>query len=214
MQPLLSIQIPYTEDRREEMNRLYKEFERQAELYKLNSGEIEIYVDGRGREISIGQKRSDMYQQANGLYVVQWDSDDWISEDGLKKIVDAIVYEIAYSGDVNYKLVDCITYEEYVHINGVNYSSRHSVEYSDWEGTGSEMLYDGFNFHRTPFMKDVIKTSIAKSVPVPDMRFGEDHEFSKLIKPLLKTEHHIPEEIYHYIYISNQTFEERYGLNT
>ena len=205
MQPLLSIQIPYTEDRTEEMNRLYKEFERQAELYKLNSGEIEICVDGRGREISIGQKRSDMYQQANGIYVVQWDSDDWILEDGLKKIVDAIF---------DYQGVDCVTYEEYVHINGVNYSGRHSVEYPDWEGTGSEILYDGFNFHRTPFMKDVIKTSIAKSVPVPDMRFGEDHEFSKLIKPLLKTEHHIPEEIYHYIYISNQTFEERYGLNT
>ena len=205
MQPLLSIQIPYTEDRTEEMNRLYKEFERQCELYNLNSGEVEIYVDGRGRGVSIGQKRSDMYQQANGAYVVQWDSDDWVSEDALPKIINAIIDNL---------LVDCITYEEYVHINGVNYSSRHSIEYQDWEGTGSEILYDGFIFHRTPFMKDVIKTSIAKSVPVPDMRFGEDHEFSKLIKPLLKTEHHIPEEIYHYIYISNQTFEERYGLNT
>lgn len=202
MQPLLSIQIPYTEDRREEMNRLYKEFERQAELYKLNSGEIEIYVDGRGREISIGQKRSDMYQKANGLYVVQWDSDDWISEDGLKKIVDAIF---------DYQGVDCITYEEYVHINGITQSANHSIKYDDWAGTGREILYDGFAYHRTPYMKDVIKTSIAKSVPVPDCRFGEDHEWSKLIRPLLETEHHIPEEIYHYIYISNQTFEERYG---
>ena len=92
-------------------------------------------------------------------------------------------------------------------------TGKHSIEYDDWDGDGVKVFQDGFSFHRTPFMKDVIKTDIAKSVQVPDLRFGEDHQWSKLIKPLLKTEHHIPEQIYHYIYISNQTFEERYGYD-
>ena len=199
MQPLLTIQIPYTEERTQETIKLKNEFLRQAEL---TNGAIELYIDGRGREVSIGQKRTDMYQKSTGLFTVQWDSDDWISDDGLLKIVQAIRSN---------PTVDCVTYQEYVHINGVNYTSRHSIEYLDWEGDGNTQFPDGFNFHRTPYMKDVIRTEIAKSVPVPDSRFGEDHAWSKLIKPLLKTETHIPEEIYHYIYITNQTFEERYG---
>ena len=83
MQPLLTIQIPFTEERRKEVESLIAEFSRQCDLYNIINGEIEIYIDGRGREVSIGQKRTDMYQKANGLFVVQWDSDDWISEDGI-----------------------------------------------------------------------------------------------------------------------------------
>ena len=202
MQPLLTIQIPFTEERRMEVYRLTAEFKRQCGLFNIIGGEVEFQIDGRGREISIGQKRTDLYQQANGLFVVQWDSDDWVSDAGIYDIVSAIKKTPE---------VDCVTYEEYVHINGVNYTSNHSILYHDWEGEGNTEFADGFNFHRTPYMKSVIKTEIAKSVPVPDCRFGEDHQWSKLIKPLLKTEHHIEEEIYHYIYISNQTFEERYG---
>lgn len=201
MQPLLTIQIPFTEERKPETERLMTEFDFQRERYNLLK-EVDYTFDGRGRNVSIGQKRTDMYQRANGLFVVQWDSDDWVLEDGLLKIVQAIRSN---------PTVDCVTYQEHVHINGVNYTSNHSIEYSDWEGEGNTEFPDGFNFHRTPYMKDVIRTEIAKSVPVPDSRFGEDHAWSKLIKPLLKTETHIPEEIYHYIYITNQTFEERYG---
>lgn len=203
MQPLLTIQIPFTEERKSETERLMTEFDFQREKYNLLK-EVDYTFDGRGKNVSIGQKRTDMYQRANGLFVVQWDSDDWVLEDGLLKIVQAIRSN---------PTVDCVTYQEHVHINGVNYTSRHSIEYSDWEGEGNTEFPDGFNFHRTPYMKDVIRTEIAKSVPVPNSRFGEDHAWSKLIKPLLKTETHIPEEIYHYIYITNQTFEERYGLN-
>jgi len=202
MQPLLTIQIPFTEERRPDVEKLIGEFSRQCDLFNIINGEIEIYIDGRGREVSIGQKRTEMYQKANGLFVVQWDSDDWISETGLIGIICLINQSPE---------VDCVTYEEHVHINGVNYTSNHSIKYDDWEGEGNTEFPDGFNFHRTPYMKSVIKTEIAKSVPVPDCRFGEDHQWSKLIKPLLNSEHHIDEEIYHYIYISNQTFEERYG---
>ena len=136
MQPLLTIQIPFTEERRKEVEALIAEFSRQCDLYNIINGEIQIYIDGRGREVSIGQKRTDMYQKANGLFVVQWDSDDWISEDGISKIVKAIN---------NNQEVDCITYEEYVHINGVNYTSNHSILYHDWEGEGNTEFADGFN---------------------------------------------------------------------
>ena len=85
------------------------------------------------------------------------------------------------------------------------------MDYGDWEGDGQKELADGFHYHRTPFMKSVIKTEIARSVPIPWIRFGEDHQWSQALKQHLKTEVHIPEDIYLYQHTSTD-FNERYGI--
>lgn len=200
--PILTIAIPTTPDRRKMFGNLVDEFRSQIGTQGLFDL-IEIISDETGKQQPIGQKRNVLYQRAKGVYCVQWDSDDGIHPEGLKMIIEAIK---------NNPGVDCITYEEYVNIDGKEYKSNHSLKYPDWEGEGDKEFPDGFHFHRTPFMKSVIKTEIAKSVPVNPIRFAEDHQWAQLIKPLLKTEFHIPIEIYRYIHNSTD-FNTRYGYD-
>ena len=201
-QRLLSIQFPYTNERLIEVGKLVEEMTRQVNKYGLN-GLVVFEFDDRGKEISIGEKRNDLYQRAAGKWTVQWDSDDGIHQDGIKLIIEALQ---------NNPDIDCVTYEEHCDIDGKIFKSNHSLQYSGWYGEGSHPLHDGFHFHRTPFFKDVIKTEIAKSVPVKHERFGEDHLWAIDLYPNLETEIHIEQPIYHYIHKSSN-FNERYGFD-
>lgn len=196
-EPLLSIQFPYTKERQVELNKLVTEMCNQIDDNKLHDL-VCMEFDDRGKEISIGEKRNDLYQRAAGKWVVQWDSDDGIHSDGLKLIIEALQ---------NNPDVDCVTYEEYINIDGVEQRSNHDLKYGDWNNNE-----DGYDYVRTPFMKSVIKTEIAKSVPVLPLRFGEDHRWSQALKPHLKTQVHINEQIYIYIHISSP-HTERYGFD-
>ena len=93
-------------------------------------------------------------------------------------------------------------------MNGVYKSSNHSIKYDKWQDN-----FDGYDYVRCPFYKDVIRTDIAKSVPFPHIRYNEDEQWSMAVKPLLTDELHIDEELYHYIYNPTETHEERYGFN-
>jgi len=160
------------------------------------SNDLEIAWVVDDKQMTIGEKRNKLYNYASGLYSLQIDDDDDLC-DGW----DELIWEALGSRP------DCVTYKEKCIINGGYYSSNHSLKYADW---GENQ--DGFDYVRTPFFKDVIRTEIAKSVPVPHIRFGEDHEWSRLIKPFLKTEEHIDKELYYYIHESSDPTE-RYGLN-
>lgn len=195
--PLLSILIPTIVGREEECSRLVEK------IMANTHSSVEVTIEKDNKEITIGEKREKLYKQSNGLFSWQVDDDDDISDDAIELILKAI----KENPDV-----DCVTFEEYVNIDGKEYKSNHSNEYADWEGDGSSLLYDGFHFHRTVYFKDVIKTELAKSVPVPRLRWAEDHEYSKLLKPLIRTEFHISEQLYKYIHISSDP-KERYGLD-
>lgn len=162
---------------------------------------VEILSIRDNKEMSIGEKRELLYRQAAGDYSWQIDDDDSISDNAIKLILEAIKQN-----------PDCITFEEYCLMNGVEYKSNHSLAYAKWEGDGSAELEDGFHFHRTPFMKSVIKTEIAKLVPVPHCRFGEDNMWADELQKHLKTEIHIPSQLYRYIHTSSD-FNERYGFD-
>lgn len=203
-QLLLSILIPYTLDRQSEYDVLYNRLLSLGVNTDKYNGVVEEISDFGGREITIGEKRERMYKCANGLYSWQIDCDDDIADDSIELILKAI----KENPDV-----DCVTFEERCQMNGQLYCANHSLRYDDWEGDGSRLLPDGYHFHRTPFYKDVIKTSIAQSVPFQHIRFGEDHAWSRDLKPHLKTEVHIPKQLYYYIHEHNQTFEERYGYD-
>jgi len=196
-QPLLSIQFPYTKERQADLDKLVIEMAFQIQRNNLHDL-VCMEFDDRGKEISIGEKRNDLYQRASGKWTVQWDSDDWIHPQGLKLIIEALQ---------NNPDVDCCTYEEFIDIDGKIQRSNHSLKYADWADN-----QDGFDYVRTPFMKSVIKTEIAKSVPIPHIRFGEDHQWAQALKSHLHTEIHIDEQIYRYIHISSD-HETRYGFD-
>jgi hypothetical protein len=219
--PLLSILIPTVVGREKELESLLWGIKKQHD-YEIGliggygSSEVlpvEVFWITDNKEMTIGEKREYMYSIANGIYSWQIDDDDDISHNAIELILSKIMERLVYDSGVHYinNLPDCITFQEHCMINGVHYKSNHSLDYGDWEGDGQRLLADEFHYHRTPFMKSVIKTEIAKSVPIPHIRFGEDHQWAQALKPHLKTEVHIPEDIYFYQHISSQ-HNERYGI--
>lgn len=214
--PLLAILIPTALDRTSETEHIYKVISVQCGgvdktvkiidegitwTHVVFKNGVYLIICSDDKSLTIGEKRGLMYSESPGVYSWQIDSDDDISDDAIDKILTAAIQD-----------ADCITFQEHCEMDGRLYKSNHSIQYGDWEGDGSYELWDGFHFHRTPFMKSVIKTEIAKSVPVPHLRFGEDHKWAQALKPFLKTEVHIPQDIYFYIHKSSD-FNLRYGFN-
>jgi hypothetical protein len=192
-QPLLSILIPTVEGREKEFAWLH------MSLITFYSGkEVEILRIKDNKEMTIGQKREKLYQMANGLYSWQIDDDDEIARNAIELILNAIKSNPE---------VSCITFKEKCIINGEYKSCNHSLQYSQWMDNS-----DGYNYVRSPFYKDVIRTDIAKSVPFEYIRYNEDERWSMALFPKLHTEIHIDEELYYYIYNPKESHEIRYGI--
>lgn len=191
--PLLSILIPTIVGREEECSRLVEK------IMANTHSSVEVTIEKDNKEITIGEKREKLYKQSNGLFSWQVDDDDDISDDAIELILKAI----KENPDV-----DCVTFRERCMMNGIYKSSNHSLKYEKWQDN-----FDGFDYVRCPFYKDVIRTDIAKLVPFPFIRYNEDEQWSMAIRPHLKTEYHIDKELYYYIYEPKETHEERYGYD-
>lgn len=193
--PDLSILIPVAYDRVKLHSKLIAQLKEWVIKYGLED-RVEIISWWDNKEMTIGEKREWLYKYAKGKYSWQLDSDDWIPEQAIPRILEVI--EIAPA--------DCITFEEACTIDGVQSRSNFSLKYVDW---GENMF--GYDHVRTPFFKTPILTTICQQVPVPHVRFGEDHLWSQAIKPLLQSETHIPLPLYHYNHTSSP-HNERYGI--
>lgn len=191
---LLSILIPTVVGREESYWRLVGEFTRQ--MLGIEQGLVEILQCKDDKQIPIGVKREMLYDKANGEYSVQWDDDDFVMRDGLYRIIHALETK-----------PDCVTYKEFCMMDGVYKSSNHSLKYEKWQDN-----FDGYDYTRSPFYKDVIKTEIARSVPFEPIRYNEDERWSMALRPHLKNEVHIDNEVYYYQYTSTP-HNERYGFD-
>ena len=196
MKTLLSILIPTVYGREQELQKLLATIKKCNSLVPHDTN-IQVIVERDNKEMTIGEKRELLYKKSTGLYSWQIDDDDSISDDALVEIFKAIEQE-----------PDCITFQEHCEMNGKYFTSNHSLQYDDWCDS-----FDGFDFCRTPFYKSVIKTTIAQSVPFEKIRYGEDHAWSRALKPHLKNEIHIDKELYYYIHNSKpEDFNIRYGI--
>ena len=205
MQPLLSILIPTVVGREKELNNGFFNGKNSqiSDVYtsgylEINCGDFEVILLKDNKEMTIGEKRELLYQRARGIYSQQLDDDDNLAPNAIQLILEAIKSNPE---------IPVITFREKCFMNGEYKSSNHSIRYSQWMDN-----QDGFDYVRSPFYKDVIRTDIARSVPFPHIRYNEDEQWSKALYPLLTDEIHIDEELYHYIY--NETnHNERYGLD-
>ncbi len=158
---------------------------------------VEILYIQDIKEMTIGEKRNKLYRMARGEYSLQIDDDDNIHHLAMPYIIDELKDN-----------PDCVGYKELCIYDGKRVeSSNFSIKYGGWADN-----VDGFNHVRTPFFKTPIKTRLCLQCPVPHSRFGEDHEFSRMIRPLLQRENYIDEFIYHYIHNSTP-HNERYGIH-
>jgi len=203
--PLLSILIPTVVGRSESFWNLVEKLKKRANIqdsrmrsndYWAWNGVVEIFAIVDNKEMTIGEKREKLYTEANGVYSFMIDDDDDIADGAIEKILEAIKQE-----------PDCITFKEKCIIDGKYYASNFSLKYDKWQDN-----FDGYAWVRTPFYKCVIKTEIAQQVPFEHIRYNEDERWANALKPFLKTEVHIDEEIYYYIHNSTP-HHERYGFD-
>ena len=197
MNKLLTILIPTIISRKECFEELVNEFKIQIKPY---GNQIEIISLCDNKEMTIGEKRNKLNAMANGKYVVQWDDDDWICENGIDLIMEGISTD-----------VDCITYDSPCNKPPLdtNRMFKYSIKYN--------YTYDKNidTFFLSPDQKCVIKKEIVDKVKFKEIRYQEDLQFLYDIHPYLNTEYRIEKNVYFNLNRSNDSmfnFNKRYGI--
>lgn len=145
--------------------------------------QIEILILTDNKKTGLGEKRNIMVDAAQGQYVVFVDDDDRIEPDYLKTLLDA-----TQTG------ADVITFHAAVSLNGAPPKlCRYSKDYGQDRNTPTEYL-------RIPNHICCVKKSVGVKASFPNLVYGEDSGYSKLLLPHLKTEHAIDRVLYHYDY--------------
>lgn len=186
---LLSILIPSTYDREKVTRLLTEEIHRQCIIIGFEN-KVEIIVNFDNKEKPTGTKRNELVSNSRGLYVCQFDSDDWPSKDYIFEIFKAMVDK-----------PDAIGMRGWIETDGANripwsISKDHPYTTETSRG-GKPVRYLRHTNHLSP-----IRREIAIQVPYPDIYFGEDYAYSVALKEsgLVNTEVYIDKEIYFYKY--------------
>lgn len=165
--------------------------ERQIEV--IGRDLVEVLYDNRPKgSVTIGQKRNDLLEKADGEWVVFVDDDDSIPGHYVDRVCKAL---LAYSPDcVGYKIA--CTFKD---IQGKFVRSaiaKVSRVYEDWYENK-----DGFDYAQMIYHKNPVRKALAMQVKFPDQSFAEDYDYAKRLKPLLKTEAFIDDYLYYYRFI-------------
>lgn len=154
------------------------------------AGLFELLSDDN-MDISIGEKRNKLLRDASGEYVISLDDDDWIVPKYTKHLIEAANSDC-----------DCASLRGMYNVDGVDDGIfEHSIRYQEWRTTDNYIKYE-----RYPTPLNLIRSSIAKQFQYPDIRFGEDHAWSKQIHEsgLLQKEYYVDELTYIYRFISKK----------
>ena len=166
----LSVLICTVPDRRAQLDWLLRHL--WTQIIDLAPREVEVLVDDR-EKITVGEKRQALLERARGKFVAFIDDDDGISSDYVSRVVSAIK-EVPDA--------DCVGFEGVITSNGANPQRfTHSIKYDGW------FTKDGIHY-RWPNHLNALRRELALKVGFVSKNVGEDFEFSKHIRPLLKRE--------------------------
>lgn len=183
----LSILIPTLECR----NKLFCEAI-QALNSQIDRSIVQVIINKDNGQKSIGKKRNELLQLAEGEYVCFFDDDDMPSSNYIEEVLKGIE-----------KGVDCVSLRGVITWDGINPEIfEHSIRYSEYKTN-----YDSaIKYERYPNHLNAIKASIAKQFKFPEVNFGEDTDWATQIfkSGLIKTEHYINSVIYHYNYVTTK----------
>jgi hypothetical protein len=169
---LLSICIPTVPPRATMLDELLAELARQISHFPR---EVEIVIDPRER-VTIGAKRNDLIKRAIGKYVAHVDDDDLVAHDYIARVLTALKQN---------PNVDCTSLSGVMTTDGEDpIPFLDSIRYAQWSTKpNSAGVYE-----RTPEHRNAVRRDLAIQAGFPDSSYGEDHEFSRRLRPLLKTE--------------------------
>lgn len=186
----LSILIPTLDVRRHLLADLLKNLESQT-----NNLPVQIIHLSDNGKMSVGAKRNMLLDLAQGEYIAFVDDDDTVSSDYVSQLLKGIS-----TGS------DVVCFNVMYYNNGkldkpVKYSIQYDSDYND-----------RYFFYRIPNHLMCVKKVHALDTRFKDISFGEDSDYAKRLKPLLKTETQIHRVLYNYLFNAktSQTINKRY----
>lgn len=157
---------------------------------------IEILMLTDNKSMMLGHKRNVMVDLAQGRYVQFVDDDDRIEPDMFASVLQATESD-----------ADVITFLVSVSLNGAPAKiCRYSKDFPSDRNTPT-------GYERLPNHICAVKRELARRVSFPLLPYGEDSGYSKLLHPLLRTEHHIPKVLYHYDWSQDTTETQQHLRN-
>lgn len=157
-------------------------------LPQADQDRVEIIVLTDNKQMMLGHKRNVMVEMAQGKYIVFVDDDDRIAPDYIASLLKG-----TESG------ADAIVFNAEVRLNG---EEAHICQYSkDFKADFNQRgLY-----YRIPNHICCIKREVSLKSSFPNLLYGEDSGYSKVLLPHLKTEHKIDKVLYYYDYNAETT---------
>lgn len=152
-------------------------------LAEADQQRVEIIVLTDNKQMMLGHKRNTMIDIAQGEYIVFVDDDDRIADDYIAQLLTATA-----SG------ADSIVFQAEVSLNGepaklCYYSKDYKRDYNKPS-----------TYYRIPNHICCIKRSVSLKSSFPNVLYGEDAGYGKVLLPFLKTEHKIDAVLYYYDY--------------
>lgn len=145
---------------------------------------VELCVSVDDGAMPIGEKRQRLLERAVGHFVAFIDDDDWVAHDYVDRILSALEKDPG---------VDCCSLWGVLTTNGDRPESfHHSLAHERWATT-----VEGLHV-RTPNHLNAVRRTLALEAGFPAKDFGEDHDFSKRLRPLLRREAVIDGVLYYY----------------
>lgn len=156
----------------------------------------EIIVLTDNKKLMLGTKRNLLTNMAQGKYVVFVDDDDKIADDYIAQLLEGTKSN-----------ADCIVFQAAVSLNGeapktCYYSKDVKADYNT-----------AVAYYRIPNHICCIKKSVSLKSSFPNVLYGEDAGFGKVLLPHLKTEHKIDKVLYYYNYNSETTETQAWRYN-
>lgn len=187
---LISILICTLPERKHFLDRLLGILKPQIERHPDT---VEILIDSTGRHMKTGTKRNLLKAIANGKYFGFVDCDDVVTDDYVDQLVAGAE-----------KGVDVITFCGFMTTDGAQ-----RVDWIIKLGEKYEARFDADGvqrYYRFPNHLTYMKKELVEDINFPDEMMGEDYAFALQINnaALLKTEHHISKQLYHYEFRSNK----------
>jgi glycosyltransferase involved in cell wall biosynthesis len=198
--PRLSLLICTLDDRVDFRERLIDVLEPQINVEKMyygNNGmmamggkDVNIIFNGDHGEKTIGQKRNELLEVANGKYIAFIDDDDLVKSYYVEKVLKALETEPDVVG------IHLEHYEDDV-LRGLTW---HSLQYRTWFDEPHKTDPNMRLYYRNPNHLNPVKREFAVKAKFPNISYCEDREYSARLLQFLNTEAQIEEPIYEYRY--------------
>ncbi len=187
-----SILICSIPERKEKLSLLKAHLEKQIEPFK-NFIQLLILETPRYDEggPSVGSKRNQLVKQAQGEYINFIDDDDWVSDDYVSEIMKAMGSK-----------ADVIAFDMLMTHTGRDIAVHvdRSLLNANPEGKARERMPN----HINPVKKKL-------AAEFPDASFGEDTQYAIRLKPVLKNQHKINKQLYHYRFDAELSATHKYN---